>query len=297
MAGELKILGWIGTSPEYREVKTPIVSYTPQEIRAGLDIYFRKQLNRELICFSQNAENLLQQLTTYNAELTVPVISDANGTLTNKAFGGGWNLTYAETNEYKKAFSKIYLRYEKQVTAAFEFNLPPGLTITNASGVCTIAYDGTTLETIDSETGTTTSGLQTKITGGMSEKKLPMFFGISEQLDPASVALTTRSSNQWEITHYEIDIVFALTIDGVVFETMYLNTAMYPESLETVYAMQGTVIRINPAGSETTRTEPHTIMRVPANINKTLRWDTSEAGHIKLVFWDHAVRDWDVSGL
>jgi hypothetical protein len=32
-------------------------------------------------------------------------------------------------------------------------------------------------------------------------------------------------------------------------------------------------------------------------INKALRWDTATSNHIKLMYWDRVVRDWDVTGL
>ena len=297
MAGELIVKGWIGTSTTYKEVKTPQISYEPQEIRGGLDVVMTKRLHRELTCFSKHVDTILKTLDTFNATIAVNIIDDVSGTLVSKSYGGGWNLTLIDTDEAKRPFSKIMLRYEKTVPVAFEFNLPTDLDITCIGGICTISYDGTILETINSEKGVTTSGLTIQVTGGMTEKKLNMFSGRSEQLDPDSTALTSTYSNQWTITYYEIDVVLSLLVDGVVFETFKIATTDYSDLTETVYTSVISTKHINPASETTERSGETDIIRIAPAIEQSLKWDTSESGHIKLIFWDQVIRDWDVSAL
>ena len=294
MAGELIVKGWIGTSTTYKEVKTPQISYEPQEIRGGLDVVMTKRLHRELTCFSKHVDTILKTLDTFNATIAVNIIDDVSGTLVSKSYGGGWNLTLIDTDEAKRPFSKIMLRYEKTVPVAFEFNLPTDLDITCIGGICTISYDGTILETIDSEKGVTTSGLSVKITGGVTSSKQSMYSYIVRT--PLVGPNETLFSRTWEIEVFNVDVVLSLLIDGVVFETLKIESSDYENIMETVVIGRG-VHSYEDGTPSSEINETKELIRVLPAINQTMIWDTSESGHIKLIFWDQVIRDWDVSAL
>ncbi len=280
-AGDIIIRGWFGGSPAYKEIRAPVVSYEPTTDTLGVIV--RKRLTRTIVCASKDVKTVLQGLSVDNATITAVVISSA-GASDTLSYGGGWKLMQVGSTPMGNALTELRLEYEKEVATAFEFSLPTGLTLTESSGTAVWKYNTHTIETWDSGKGATTTGVRViEVGGDVGAPAVPSYWTW-----PSLVA-DDGIGRFFYMPPFTSEIQFV--VDDVVVFRFAVKDTDFPEYMATGR------VRLwdadEPAGGD------YTVLTLNGykSINKSLRWDTSTANHVKLIYWDRIVRDWDVTGL
>jgi hypothetical protein len=174
-AGDVKFIGWMGTSPSYQE-RSPSITYEPfRETRAvwatgsavideslanffetfsGNSIavaraqFVRAKLTRRLICFTKDKDAVIRTLGYENVALNLIYIDD-NGAIASKSYGAGWSLLTIDDSPISTGFSQITATFEKAQNKGVAI---PGVDVQFdcTDGVCSIIYKGETVEEIDS---------------------------------------------------------------------------------------------------------------------------------------------------
>jgi hypothetical protein len=155
-AGDVKFIGWTGTTPRYQELPAsisyePITESVPGEIPERVNFVWKK-ITRRLICHDRDKQAVLQGLQFVDDALTTVSI-DANGASQTVNLGGGWGLYVIADSPYATGMSVITASYRKKAATAFDFGLPTGLTIECAGNATQIKYLSHVLESIDAGTG------------------------------------------------------------------------------------------------------------------------------------------------
>lgn len=161
MTTAVKILGWYGYQDDaqyYHEKSLPTVSYERVGGQNGF-LNIRKVLTRTLYCAKANTPTVLQSLGNENTDILSLGVIDKDGNVGEISYGSGWEMRSVNTSSLDIAFDLISISYQKEVTSAFEFGLPIGVTITCSAGVASLKYNGHTLETWTSGTGRCGKGL------------------------------------------------------------------------------------------------------------------------------------------
>jgi len=151
-AGDVKFIGWTGTTPRYQELPAsisyePITFVAPDELPESVN-FIRKKITRRLICYDRDKSAVLQGLQFVDDALTTVSI-DANGASQTVNLGGGWKLLAIADSPYATGMSVITVSYTKHAPVAFNFGLPVGLAIDCDAGKISIKYLTHTLEQID----------------------------------------------------------------------------------------------------------------------------------------------------
>lgn len=262
-AGDPVILGSLGTGSGAlgftEQPRSGEVTY--ELIPSSYGINISKRLTRTFRGLKVDVKAFLQSLTVTDASLSA-VAAGVNtaGAAQTVDYGGGWRLLRVGTPPINSTTCEVNLTYEKTVTSIFEFGLPTNITLTETGGVSTFRYKTTTLETITSGKGTTTSGLS-----------------VSVDFRPE---YTIASPG---VLYHRFVNTLLLYCDGVLMQSLTVNYKDYGFTL-LPDPISGTADTWITSGDF-------------YGIQQTLRWDTSVSNHVRLLFWDKILKDWDVTGL
>lgn len=222
-AGDIAIKGWFGGTPAYKEIRSPEVSYEPSLTAVGVNV--RKKLTRTIVCPSKDVQAVLQSLSVNNAAISTTAIG-SDGATSSVSFGGGWTLKLVGSGSRGNAMTEMKLQYEKEVTSAFEFNLPTGLTITDANGKTTVAYNTHTLEVWDSGKGATNSGARIVIAStGYARSTRIYWTGNPKSTVGVPVYSEDRLLNLYS---------YSLLVDDVLLETFQVDESVIPSVTDWV---------------------------------------------------------------
>jgi hypothetical protein len=285
-AGNVKFIGWTGTNPSYQELE-PSISYEPfrqfqrsTSAVGNVEIgqYVRAKVTRTLIVFSKDKDTFIGGLGYSNNTLNLTYV-DSDGSIKTKNYGNGWEILSLDESPAAKGFTKIRLTYEKAIAKSLAFSGVDGLSVDCVDGVCRIRYKNNNLETIDSGTGTCTTGLNFQI-DRYSQAALPANITEDSRLESLSSTVFSVSAfcngvlfDTVEVTGGDLPLQ---PIEKTV-ETIRLPPSIFPATRFPTYnaakAAFDIFVDINKWDSEKTiGTEQPIIEQYPStqNINYTI---------------------------
>lgn len=157
MTSHVKYVGWT-ESPLYKEMPPEVGSEPDYDVKESIGIPEKETLTRELHTMTKNVPLVRQQLQLQTEHIIVSVIN-ADGTESTRDYGSGWRLKQAIETKLMPGMSSLKINYERRVNTLFRYNLPVGLTVSYSGGTATILWRGQPLETYESGTGMTGTGL------------------------------------------------------------------------------------------------------------------------------------------
>lgn len=139
---------------------------------------------RKVLCLKSDAVDVSQDLIDTADPLTMYVGKDSP-----IEYGSGYRLTDMNSDHLSASMMSIAASYEKELQGVFDWQLPPSVTVTCANGDVTISFDGTPVETYETDKACKEQPL--RLTGTLWTKTLYR---------------VTLFANDVEVEHWDLDV-------------------------------------------------------------------------------------------
>lgn len=189
-------------------LKTGTLPYVelPENPRKSMDRYFveyvgewiRRRVTKSVLCLKQDIMTVSDMLCVNGVHLVCCAGVGYDGMPATIDFGYGWKFSGMSESAFSPSIARLDIEYYRDMPSVLSVGLYPGLTLTEAAGVTTLAYNGAPLRTW-SDT-------------------LPLLAGLEYTFTVVQPTLTT--ANLWAITRYNNSTVesFAGSVDTMTGE-------------------------------------------------------------------------------